>query len=68
MSRSSEERPEKVGDTTYQVIYNYLDGLRESGVVNMLGAGPYVERTFDLSKSDARKVHVAWIEDFSKED
>jgi len=47
-------------------IFEYLNGLRESGVCNMFGAGPYVEAAFDYSKDDARDVVTRWMKQFGK--
>ena len=44
--------------------YGYLDALRESGVVNMFGAGAYLEDQFGLSKSEARTILIAWMEQY----
>ena len=46
----------------------YLDGLRESGVTNMFGAGEYVEVAFGVSKAEARTTLAYWMESFGKED
>lgn len=42
----------------------YLDELRESGITNMWGAAPYVQREFGLSRSDARVTVLYWMESF----
>ena len=34
-------------------IFEYLDDLRESGVTNMFGAGPYVQDEFGLGRREA---------------
>ena len=44
----------------------YLDILRESGVTNMFGAGPYLKREFELSMDDSRKVLSYWMASFSE--
>lgn len=44
--------------------FEYLNVLRESGVTNMFGAGPYLERKFGLSKKEAREVLTAWMKSF----
>ena len=36
-------------------IFEYLDELRESGSVNIFGAGQYLELEFDLTKHEARQ-------------
>lgn len=46
----------------------YLDGLRESGVTNMFGAGEYVERKFGLAKKASRAILMYWMESFGKDD
>jgi hypothetical protein len=46
--------------------FDYLVELRDSGETNMWGAAPYLETAFGLSRSDARKVLIAWIESFEK--
>jgi len=44
--------------------YEYLDALRESGVVNMFGAGAYLQEQFGLSRSEARNIVLAWMEQY----
>ena len=44
----------------------YLDGLRESGIINMFGAAPYVQANFELSRKEARQVLSYWMRTFSK--
>lgn len=46
--------------------FEYLDNLRESGVTNMFGAGVYLAREFNLSKSDATKILGKWIATFGE--
>ena len=48
-------------------FYEYLDALRDSGVVNMFGAGAYLQDQFVLSKSEARDILIAWMEQYSGE-
>ena len=47
--------------------YEYLDALRESGVVNMFGAGAYLQDEFGLSRSEARTILIAWMEQYKSE-
>lgn len=47
-------------------MFEFLDDLRESGETNMFGAGPYVQEAFGLSRADARKVVMEWMETFSE--
>lgn len=41
--------------------YRYLDGLRESGVTNMFGAGPYLQDEFGVDRKEAREIVLAWM-------
>ena len=47
--------------------YGYLDALRDSGVVNMFGAGAYLQDQFGLSRSEARTIVIAWMNQYSGE-
>ena len=47
--------------------YEYLDALRESGGVNMFGAGAYLQEQFGLSRSEARTILIAWMNQYSGE-
>ena len=56
------EKPDFVTDEHLE----YLDDLRDSGVTNMLGAAPYLQREFNIPFKEARKVLVYWMETFSE--
>ena len=45
-----------------EVIWDYLNALRESGAVNMFGAGPYLMDQFGLNKYQARDALLDWME------
>lgn len=45
-------------------IKEYLDGLRESGEINMFSAGPFLELRFNLSKKEAREVLMEWMKTY----
>ena len=45
--------------------YGYLNALRDSGVVNMFGAGAYLQDQFGLSRSEARTILAAWMSQYS---
>ena len=40
---------------------DYLNELRNSGEVNMLGAGAYLQRDLGLNRNEAKQVVVWWI-------
>ena len=46
--------------------FEYLNNLRESGVTNMYGAGPYLQQAFGLTKYEARDILIQWMESFRK--
>jgi len=41
--------------------FAYLNVLRESGVTNMFGAGPYLQQEFGLTKHEARDILMQWM-------
>lgn len=49
-----------------QAYLKYLDNLRESGVTNMYGATPYLQREFGLPEKDARTILRKWMDTFSE--
>lgn len=51
----------KTKDEKYK---KFLDDLRESGVVNMFGAGVYLQREFGLDRKEAQAVLFSWIKAF----
>ena len=44
----------------------YLDALRESGVTNMFGAGPYLVEEFGITSAEARRVLGHWMRTFGE--
>lgn len=52
--------------TKYETYYyDYLDGLRESGVTNMYGAAPYLIEVYpNLSMNEAIKILQDWMSTF----
>ena len=43
----------------------FLDDLRESAVVNMFGACPYLEKEFGVTHDEAKTILGWWIQTFS---
>ena len=56
----------KMNEEEMKEYFDYLVELRDSGATNMWGAAPYLETEFGISRTEARKVLVAWIESFEK--
>jgi len=44
--------------------FTYLDGLRASGVTNMFGAAPYLERKFVINRKQAMIILSAWMNSY----
>ena len=44
--------------------FTYLDILRESGVTNMFGAGPYLQKQFGMNRYEAKDIILEWIETY----
>ena len=49
-------------------IYAYLNALRDSGRINMLGATPYLEDRFGLTRREAKAALLHWIATFKREE
>lgn len=47
-------------------VFEYLDGLRDSGVTNMYGAGPYLEAEFGLDRHTARSYLTQWMQSYAQ--
>ena len=46
-------------------VFKFLDDLRGSGVTNMFGATPWIMENFHITKYDANRFLVKWMETFS---
>ena len=44
----------------------YLDELRESGVTNMFGAGPYIKQVFGVNQKESHKILSYWMSSFGE--
>ena len=55
-----------MGKATEDTMFTYLEGLRQSGVTNMFGAGPYLEREFGLNRNEAKEVLLNWIKSYER--
>lgn len=42
-------------------VFDYLLGLRDSGVTNMFGAGSFLEEQFGMNQSIAKEWLVKWM-------
>jgi hypothetical protein len=44
----------------------FLDDLRTSGITNMFGASPYLEKQFGMKQDEAIRALSNWIRTFSE--
>ena len=45
----------------------YLEDLRDSGAMNMWGAGTALEEAFNLEEADASDILIEWIKSFKEQ-
>lgn len=53
-------------NATKAEIHEFLLALRDSGQINMFGAGPYLQEAFGLSRSEAKQALLDWVKDMSQ--
>ena len=56
---------EKKMEDKYLEYFVYLDKLRESGTINMMGAPRELQNDFGIDKMEARKIFGLWTEQFN---
>tara|TARA_R100000664_G_scaffold33818_1_gene52173 strand:+ start:2984 stop:3154 length:171 start_codon:yes stop_codon:yes gene_type:complete len=50
---------------TQKQVNTFLDALRVSGKTNMFGATPYIQKQFNITKYDAQRFLIKWMETFN---
>ena len=50
--------------TDKERYFQFLSNLRETGITNMYGAGPYLEKEFELTRNEAREVVLQWMKEY----
>lgn len=50
----------------WEEYYNFLEGLRQSGVVNMYGAAPYLEKYCKVDKKTSREILGNWMTNYNE--
>jgi hypothetical protein len=45
-----------------RIEFIFLNGLRDSGITNMFGAGPHVQAAFGVDRHEAKRIVLAWME------
>ena len=53
-------------DISQDQVNVFLDNLRESGVTNMFGAGSYIQEEFGVTKYDAQRFLIKWMQTFGE--
>lgn len=46
----------------------FLENLRRSGVTNMFGAGPFLVQEYGISRQEASKILVDWMNNYNRDD
>jgi len=49
-----------------KTVFEFLDSLRESGIINMFEAGPVLQKRFEMTKYDSHRHLAKWMETFSE--
>ena len=49
-----------------QDVFNFLDGLRNSGKMNMFGAPTILQENYGLNRQDAMSIWKEWTEKFNE--
>jgi hypothetical protein len=53
--------------TKKEEYFQFLNELRETGITNMFGAGPYLEDAYpELNRQEAKAVVVEWMQSFDE--
>jgi hypothetical protein len=53
-------------DVDKQEVFGFLDAARESGLINMFGAGPSIQANFGVDKHEARELLLEWMRTFEE--
>lgn len=53
---------------TSNKYWRYLEALRRTGIVNMYGATPYLMQDFGLTRSEAKKILLDWMNNYNPDD
>jgi len=57
------ETTKRPDDITEEML-EYLDKVRESGMINMFGTRPYLKMEFKLTENEAARVLSYWMQSF----
>jgi len=51
---------------TQETVNLFLDDLRDSGITNMYSAGTFIQNSFDVTKYDANRFLIKWMETYGE--
>ena len=57
---------ENIEEGVVKDMHTFLNDLRDSGVTNMFGAAPYLQKEFGIDQKWAREVLANWMQSFSE--
>ena len=46
-------------------VFRFLDSVRENGSINMFGAAPYIQESFDVDRHMAKTLLLEWMDTFA---
>ena len=55
-----------MSSVTKKEVFEFLDGMRDWGGINMYGAGPHIQEAFGVSRQEARNLLSEWMKTFSE--
>ena len=64
--KSSSILRENIEEGVVKDMHTFLNDLRDSGVTNMFGAAPYLQKEFGIDQKSAREVLANWMQSFSE--
>jgi hypothetical protein len=56
----------KLEEGVVKQMHQFLNDLRDSGVTNMFGAAPYLQKEFGIDQKSARQVLANWMQSFDE--
>lgn len=59
------EYQKQVAEEEEEYVFLFLDDLRESGITNMMGSTPYIQREFGIDKREAKAHLLKWMKTYS---
>lgn len=48
-------------DINEQEVFDFLEAMRRTGQINMMGARPYIEAEFNIPRATATKLLLKWM-------